>query len=449
MWQAASIAITFIALAVIFRARSYEQGLLPLVPISLFNIPLLMLGNSASAGIFPIDIVLFGFMLRFFVLSNSQRILTAYRVNGALSLTILVCYALLRGTYVLLFDDYQYYERFIIYGMYRWLFFLCIFLVFLKITLGDRFNSLLYKKAYILIAYFGFAILHQSGYIDLSGWSGTGSESAYETDYLLKNIFRAFLGNNAASVGCISVFGVLLGILIFKSKKNIARILILVALLSLIGSGSRSDIVGVIIALLMWLLIFGDAKKVIVVMKVSVALIAFLLLLPSIFDLQGFDRLLKTDFLGEASGESEGTFAYRIYWWSKIYEYFMENTFYLLFGHGPNGFRMLSVTGITQMNYGHNLYLHMIGELGLIGLLIFVSFLMRILVIFLLRHHCTNNTNHLLVSIAVFYILQRLFAGVSVDSIFAVDNMVAMNVVFLFIMAAALSIKKIHTQNLN
>jgi len=35
MWQAASIGITFIGLAVIFRSRSHEQGLLLLVPISL------------------------------------------------------------------------------------------------------------------------------------------------------------------------------------------------------------------------------------------------------------------------------------------------------------------------------------------------------------------------------------------------------------------------------
>jgi len=440
MWQAASIAITLVSLIVIFRARSYEQGILPLVPTSFFNIPLIMLGNTASAGIFPIDIVLLGFMLRFFVLSKSQSILSAYRVNCALLLTILACYALLRGGYVLLFDDYQYYERFIIYGMYRWLFFLCIFLIFLKITPGDRFNCLLYKLVYVLIAYFSFAILHQFGIVDLSGWSAIGSQSAYETDDSFKDISRAFLGNNAATVGCISVFGALLGILIYESEKNIARLVILLALLCLIGGGSRSDFMGTIMALITWLFFFGSVKYILPIIKASTMLIVFLLFSSSVFDLYGFNRLLETDFIGEASSQSEGTFAYRVYWWGVIAEHLLDDVSHLLFGYGPNGFRMLSVNSVTPMSYGHNVYLHTLGELGLVGLFLFILFLTKVFMLFVLRHQCLKGASRFLVGIAGFYLLQRLFAGISVDSILAVDNMIAMTIVFFFIVAAALSV---------
>ncbi len=440
MWQAASIAITLVSLIVIFRARSYEQGILPLVPISFFNIPLIMLGNTASAGIFPIDIVLLGFMLRFFVLSKSQSILSAYRINGALLLTILVCYALLRGAYVLLFDDYQYYDRFIVYGMYRWLFFLCIFLIFIKISPGERFNKLLCNLAYILILFFSFAILHQFGFIDLSGWSAIGYEKTYEIDYLIKDVSRAFLGNNAATVGCISVFGILLGLLIYESKKNTAQLILLLAFLSFIGGGSRSDIVGAVFALTVWFFFFGTTKHMIIIVKSLVILIVFWLSISNLSGyLYGFDRLLETNFIGEVSGQSEGSFAYRVFWWGEIIEHFFDNVSHFLFGYGPNGFRMLSVNKVSQMSYGHNVYLHTVGELGVVGLFFFILFLIRVLVLFILRYPCKNAANSLLISLAGFYILQRLFAGVSVDSILAVDNVNAMTIFFFFIVAAALA----------
>lgn len=355
MLQIASFVITFVALVIIFKSRKYEQGLSTLVPVSLFNIPLVSLGNSASAGIFPIDIIVWVFLLRFFVLSKSRSIFTAYQINSTYLLTILVCYALLRGIYVVLFDDYQYYDRFILYGMYRWLFFLYIFLIFIRIYPGENFDKLLCNLSYVLIIYFSFAIVHQLGIVDLSGWSATGYENVYEIEYLFKDVSRAFLGNNAATIGCISMFGILLGLLIYKSRKNVAQLILLLALISFIGCGSRSDFVGAIFALIVWFICFGTAKYLMIIIKSSIVLLVLGLFISGLSDyLYGFNRLLETDFIGEASGQSEGTFAYRVYWWEGIIEHFLDDVFHLFFGYGPNGFRMLSVNKISQMGFGHN-----------------------------------------------------------------------------------------------
>jgi len=60
-------------------------------------------------------------------------------------------------------------------------------------------------------------------------------------------------------------------------------------------------------------------------------------------------------------------------------------------------------------------------------------------VLFILRYPRKNAANSLLISLAGFYILQRLFAGISVDSILAVDNVNAMTIFFFFIVAVALA----------
>ncbi|MBN8439063.1 MAG: O-antigen ligase family protein [Candidatus Accumulibacter sp.] len=435
--------MTLTAIFFTFRARSYEQGLLPVIAVSLFNIPVVMFGNSASAGIFPVDVVFLVFFIRFFFLSKSRIIFSCINTVTAQIFVMLWCWALIRGLLVLIFDEYEYYDRFVVYGIYRWTFFALIFFAFLQMQRGVTLKSLLMNLSIILAVYYVFAIPHQVGLFDLSGWSAISSKNNYDTDYLAGDVYRSFLGNNAATVGCISVVGILLGVVVRETNKIAGRILVVLAIASLMGSGSRSDIIALILALIVWLMAFGRIRHLTnmaeIVLLGSVVMLGFL----GMFDVYGLERFLGTDLVGESAGTSDGTFAYRIFWWREVVSHLGNDFSHLVCGYGPNAFRMMSVYGVAPLSYGHNLYLHTLGELGLIGILLLLLFVFSAFfnIFFRKRNHQDRDVR-LLIRIAAFLILQRLFAGLSVDSIFAVDNMIAMSALVLFIIAAAISVVK-------
>lgn len=443
MWQILTVLFTASLGLYILRDRSNEGLIISLVCAVLWNVPLVIVGNSSSAGFFPIDVIVLLAAANFF-LTRTNRYCFGKRRLEFYTLLSLVLYAIIRAGCVLLFDDYGYYNNFIIYGAFRWMLFALTFMLFTEHSfLPCDYPKVINSVGCILVFYMIAAILHQQSVVDLSASQATGHATVYVRSWEVASIFRTFLGANSATVGCIGALGVLLGLFQLRySKRNTKYAVILIGLSFwvVIGSWSRSDLVALVASLgvgsmIWWRTTFVRAAQKMVFVVVGLCFFSAFLIgsEDQILQSKTMDRFWGTDYVGEYSGRAEGTGAFRSRHHDLAEIYWKKNPEYALFGFGPNGYRMLPVNGVGRMNFGHNIYYHFIGELGLVGLALFFLYLFAVirgLVNMNVKKSSVAKDLSLLIGL---FILQRLVAGIAVDTIFAVDNMLPVTILFFFV----------------
>lgn len=455
-WTILTISLSIFLTYQIVRTNKYKINLLYLALSSLYNIPIILLGNSSSSGVFVFDLILVVFGLKYIVFGHISH-KSKVSVNSLIIFQVLLFYILFRTLFVYV-EDYGYYNNFILYGCYRW----CTFALFFYFASAQPWKLseliVILRKFYnVLLVFFFFAVIHQLGFLGLSGYEAMGmDEIFFENEEYADFFFRTFLGNISPSIGFISVLGVILSLLFIRLKLDVkyAVLGLILSAAVLLGSWSRSDLIALIFGLVFLLI---NNKKLYGKLIVKLSLIAgfFLftiftaLLITDNTDIitenRTYQRFFETKYAGELKGDSDGTFSYRLGEQGKVIRHMLEHGELLLFGFGPNGYRMVAVRGVSQMGFGHNVYLHTIGELGLVGaffvLLILYSLFFKIY-------------NKLIAAPPVFkvvYILpfillfQRLIAGYAVDTIFAVDNILPMTIIFLFFIVIISRIKYVKT----
>lgn len=442
IWSLFSYVLCLVSVFLVLRARGHVVAMAAILSSSLYNIPVLQLGNTASSGIFPVDIVLGAVLFKFYFFKGRTPSVKG-RIAGGVLVSALAGYAVLRAMTAITFSDYGYYNAFVLYGAAKWAIYWLALAIFSRGLNQYEVASLFRLISKILIAYFSLAIPHQFGAYDLSGFSAIGHSEVYDVDYLMADVSRAFLGNNAASVGMISFAGVLVGyISSSQGNRRIGLLVASLAALSLLASGSRTDIISALAAFLL-AGVFVDRGLLVRAFAFLAVLAIPALLYFSIFDAgslpYGLSRLLSTEIVGEVVGDESGTFAYRLMNWVIILRYLFDNSITLIFGFGPNGFRMFSVLGVAPMGFGHNVYLHTVGELGLIGLFLLTFWLGRVSLVAYMRRNDADAFGRPLIGALLLLIAQRMISGGSVDSIFAVDNMSVVTIWFLMFLGVALT----------
>ena len=441
-------AFTFLfALFITFKIvvnGSFKSNVLYTTISVLYNIPVIILGNSSSSGIFVFDIALIIFSIKAFIMYRvSFNHIIRLRSNR-IFLALLV-YILFRTVFVLL-EDYGYYNKFILYGFYRWFSF-GIF-VFLVSVHSWKYSEVLWVVKRFYLAFLIFLVLgviHRLEFIDLSGYEAMGMDEDFFINEEYSDFFlRTLLGNVSASVGFIASLGILLSLLFLKLNIQV-RLAISGLVLStfvLLGSWSRSDVIALALTLFVALLFFGRKLIGINAMRFSfsvftIALLAFGVLayqdrLDLITENRTFQRFFQTEYTNQLSGKSEGTLAFRVFEQGKALKHLMTNPQILVFGFGPNGYRMFMVNGVSNMGYGHNIYLHTISELGVLGALIILTWLRSVFRTISIKVRGTTSFPNVFGIFVLLLLFHRLIAGYAVDSIFAVDNTLPMTILFLF-----------------
>nr|WP_279325436.1 O-antigen ligase family protein [Clostridium sp. D53t1_180928_C8] len=166
--------------------------------------------------------------------------------------------------------------------------------------------------------------------------------------------------------------GVILGVKVFIIKKSrlAYKIILIIAIMITILSGSRNAFLGLIGSLVIVYIINAKREGRIIgrLMKMmiigSVLMIIGLIILPSFgIDLARFNYVE----LAESGGTNRMTL------WKKVIELIIQK--YMLFGYGPGHYcSSLIVSPLVNRNYAHthNLFIEAWGELGLFGLIPFV-----------------------------------------------------------------------------
>jgi O-antigen ligase/tetratricopeptide (TPR) repeat protein len=160
-------------------------------------------------------------------------------------------------------------------------------------------------------------------------------------------------------------------------RSTLAAMFACLALLSIVSSGTRGSIIGVVSGcgfFLVWYMKTSGKplKKLLPVMVLFLAGIGFVTLPMA-------SRLSE---LGNSSGEEQGTFQVRKLIWAGAFEAFTDSP---LVGHGPGSFQIIyptyrnpsySLLGVSHNTlHAHCEYLEILVDLGLLGLILWGGFL--------------------------------------------------------------------------
>ncbi len=153
-----------------------------------------------------------------------------------------------------------------------------------------------------------------------------------------------------------------------KSRKILPILGLILALSAMILSGKRGPILFHIcaIATVLHIYYFKRSKKSFYAMLGIYALVIIIVLCVSMMQTSQFGELFSTFYTDEFSSG-------RVTLYTRAIDLFLEKPW---FGHGWGGYRQFS--GILDYEV-HNIYLQMLCEIGIVGLLCFVFFFIRIL----------------------------------------------------------------------
>lgn len=445
MWTLGSWAICAGCVILALRARTAGDHGLAVLAASLYNVPLVFLGNTGASGLYPVDFTIAAALAARVV---TRRVVGFPAMGPGTPLSwlgLLTGYAVLRAAWDLLLGAAPDFARFELFGAYRWATFLVLFALGSSIGSIEEAVTLLRRLGFILCPYFLAAIPHQFGIFDLSGLEAARSLEWYERNDLHDDLARAFLGNNAATVGLVSFLGIVVGaILVCIGPKTVGLALFVVASGSLAFGGSRSDIIAAPFALVLLLIVGRRAlRHAIGLACLATCLVVFAgsVFLAALDQLPyGLQRTLDSDVLAQASLATDGTFAYRIVNWREVMDFLLENPVNLAFGAGPNLYRAYPASGAGFMFFGHNVFVHTVGELGIVGLILTAGWFMSVG-----KVCCPDSARRgfpqILGAAGLALLTQRLVAGIAVDSIFAIDNMICVNAFILILLGTSVSLQ--------
>lgn len=459
MWLTyATYCYTVIIAVWIVTRRQPREALLPIILAGLVGIPVFIFGRSASGGGFAADIAIAAFLARFGFSFGPQIVRRAGRNGVLVVFTALAAWA--TASSIIACSDEPRVATYAVYGVARW----WMFLVMVAVFFGQGFSEQEFIKnvrrlAMIMIAYGALCIAHQQGLVDLSGWESLGPRAvesaerqqaahAYETPFGR----RIFLGVTSAGVAGVCCVGFWIAAILWvqsaRRPRLLAVILIIVMLWAMAGTGSRSDMIGLILSLLATGVLFAHVMRPHTRGTLVLLLVAFIILAALVT--WGDLEVLQTPTLKrhataffQYGPNAEGTGGHRYREHVAMLSYLKQNPYILALGLGANGYRRLAWEQAATMGFGHNVYLHTVCELGLLGLVLLAVWLwcatrMGVPASSPIRSASMSRRQEVAI-VVLAMVMQRLFAGWGADTLFAVDGMLSPNVLFLGLLGISFS----------
>lgn len=433
----------------IFLCKKPSRAFVPLFLSAFSGVPVYYFGNSSSGGIFPVDIAAIAFCVRYGLVYSGSFFVNLRRRKLQAPFIFLILWVIFSALHASTQNYYSEYYKFIYYGIGRWLTF-CVYIVIFfgaDITF-EELIAIIRKLCLAFIIYGAFLLLHQNGFLDLSGVRGLGPRilTITENFYNEYDFKTMFLGANRACVGAICYTGFWIAILTYfvvvNNRKWRKLIFILGAfmILGILGVGSRSDAAGLSASFLFATMIAkgrskGGMKKVYFIALLVLSCIGIVI---AVFNIElsspGYQRVFGA-FNYETVKTSDRADIQK-----GVIEYIKTNPRILLTGLGPNCFRVLHAGDVVAVNFAHNSYLHILIELGMGGfLLIFWLFYRVVIVIKKSRIKENNKIKEAFYTILLAYIFGKLVTSYGVDVFFAVDAMLPSNIMLLGFMGLLIS----------
>lgn len=197
---------------------------------------------------------------------------------------------------------------------------------------------------------------------------------------LLSNDFRGSIDSLGGynTFGVLAAYAILILIHLQNVHKNISfKIVFLLSIIILFTAEISTLSRGGMLSLLSGIFIYGYLRKILVknLILAATTITIFILIMISYFDLDFSSIYTRYSFLNDASGSG------RTRLWSYAFSQ-MNNPFVIIFGHGAGSIGLY--TSVTEgLSYdlfesSHSTYIDIFYEFGLIGICLFITFLLRI-----------------------------------------------------------------------
>jgi len=432
----------------VLLAKKSQNAFAPLFMSGMSSIPIYYFGRSSSGGIFPVDIVAVAFIIRFGLTNTKLMLSKVVERKLIFPICMLALWATFSGIYAITASNYgSKYILFLSYGIVRWWFFAVLTIIYFGNTFSNIDMLKTMQKIYFALLLFGvILVLHQRGIFHLSGIEGLGPRivqpaERFSIPYDLRSMFW---GSNRACVGSICFTGIWFAILLWFFSRGIkwrrnAIILALLMIVGLLGTWSRSDLVGLIVSLmpLIWISVKRPKLGINKLWIFTLLLIISFLMVKTIFDIKiqshtasRFGSIMQYEWMGKGTGGSRDKMHVA------IVKHLITNPEILLTGVGPNGFRCLYGEKGIWSNAAHNAFLHILTELGIFGLFLVFLWVFRIILLAkglskLKFGDSAHTRGEILFTILLCFLTGRIVTGYAVDTFFAVDAMIPSNVMLI------------------
>jgi O-antigen ligase len=235
--------------------------------------------------------------------------------------------------------------------------------------------------------------------------------------------------------GYFQLYITLIGFYVYKfTKKNIFGVLTLLSILGILISASRSALIGLIIAIFIFLIYIKQLKRYLIYFLIS-------LILLSVINTISLENNVATSLSRFSNESSVGDEGVRIALMLNGINKFIHNP---LFGAGIGN---LIVKGrIDMVSSAHNIYLSILGEMGLFGFIPFIIFiyLIAISLIRIIRRSKSIKIKYLS-SIYLSLLVAIVFISLLYDFLWALEcNAVLLGLMINFIYLNLSKYKKTH-----
>lgn len=417
----------------ILRAPHSADATGYLLASGLIPLPVYLIGRSAEAGLFAIDICLLAYLV-----AHGKTVLHYVLEHRALSAGVgaLFGFSLLAtcsGFFNFLFIDPSQLKFYAFTIVKFWEYaLLATALIASKPDTAQLRRICAIVLAGIVI-YEVLHVLHISGTLSLSGEDYFGPRAVeFDAGEARAAPFSDrtawFLASYRGAIGGTASISAWLSLMIFETYsgkiKVVAAAAAILSVFSVLATSSRSDIAGLGVAAIVFALCAPPkrwkvyAGAVIVVAGLYAVYLA--LFLPPLERTAAMTRMSE---FWDPELRAEGDYADRSSDRASLLRYLPEHPRELLIGVGPGNFHWYQARRITYNFFGHNSYLHWTGELGIGGLLLLLTWCLSVCLFAKKRLRSPPRMGQLAACTCLAVVIGRMVTAWGSESLFGTQGM--------------------------
>jgi hypothetical protein len=429
------LAITAYLVVKILRARSNADAAGYLLVSGLIPLPVYIVGSSADAGIFSIDVCLLAY-----ILAHGGPALHNAFARRALSPSIaaLFGFALLAsfsGTFNCLFLDPDAVKFYLFTIVKFWEYAFLAVVIFVSRPTPVQLRRIFTILVAGIAIYEILHVLQVSGIVPLSGEQYFGTR-AYEFQAQWNSQRAApfsdrtawFLTSYRGVIGGTASISAWLSLMAFEAYRGRIRVLAattgLLSFFSVFATGSREDIAGLVASVVVFA-VFAAPRRWKTYAGALLAVAAVYAIWLTCFQppAQKFTELQRMSALWNPTVRAEGSYADRSHDRKSLANYLLDHPEKLLIGAGPGNFHWYQTEQITRNFFGHNSYVHWTGELGIGGLLLLLGWCFSICLYISSRLRSQDRICRLAARTCLAIVVGRMVTAWGGESLFGTEGM--------------------------
>jgi len=413
----------------ILRAPRRSDATGYLLVSGLMPLPVYMIGRSVNAGVFPIDVCLLVCILAHGLPPLDYAIERRAPSTGVVALLGLSILATCSGVFNFFFVDPDPLRLYAFTIVKFWEYALLGLVLIASRPDAAQLRTICATVLAGILVYEIVHALHISGVVPLSGAEYFGPRAEdIEGAVPFSDRTAWFLASPRVVVGGTASINVWFSLMVFEAYrgaiKAVAAAAAILSVFSVLATTSRSDIAGLAVATIVFILYAPPRRwkayacAVIVVAGLYASHLAFFP--PSAEETTTTNRISE---LWNPELRAAGSYAGRSSDRTSLLGYIPQHPTTLLFGVGPGNFRWYRAQGITKNGFGHNSYLHWTGELGIGGFLLLVAWCLSVCLYTKKRLRSLPRICQLAARTCLAVVTGRMVAAWGAESLLGTDGM--------------------------